>query len=187
VPDYGPGYSVRVDLTQAAARARLFVSSYAVLFGILAIRFDGLALRLICLGLFLEGVLDTLRITRKGRSGREPYDITVQSSDDTGGEVSGYLASYLLPFVTVSSPGWRDLLGYGLFMLVALVIYIRSDLVRVNPTLYLLGYRVLKVRYDASKQQYLVSRVGPEDDQIVRVVDVAGVILNCGGHRGTNS
>ena len=86
--DTGPKYSARAELTEVAARARLFLSSYATLFGILAIRFDGQALRLVCLGLFLVGVLDTWRITRKVKSGLEPHDITVQSADDTGGEVS---------------------------------------------------------------------------------------------------
>lgn len=181
--DTGPKYSARAELTQVAARARLFLSSYATLFGILAIRFDGQALRLACLGLFLVGVLDTWRITLKAKSGLEPHDITVQSSDDTGGEVSGYLASYLLPFVTVPSPGWRDLLAYTLFLLVGLVIYVRSDLVRVNPTLYLFGYRVLKVHYNEGKQQYLVTRIAPEAGQIVSVVDVAGVMLENRGSR----
>jgi hypothetical protein len=129
------------------------------------------------------GVLDTWHITRKAKSGRVPYDITVQASEDTGGEVSGYLASYLLPFVTVPSPGWRDLLAYGLFLLVGLVIYVQSDLVRVNPTVYLFMYRILKVKYNEGKQQYLVTRIAPDDGQNVSVVDVAGVMLDTGGSR----
>lgn len=177
----GPRYSPRAEITQAAARARLYLSSYAALFGILAIRFDGLALRLACAGLFAVGTADTLRITTKAKSGLVPYKVTIRSSEDSGGEVSGYLASYLLPFVTVPTPGWRDLLAYGLFLLVGLVIYVRSNLVRVNPTLYLLGYRVLHVRYGTDKQQFLVTRVAPADGQTVTVSDVAGVLLECGG------
>jgi len=176
----GPRYSARAELTQAAAPARLYLSSYAALFGILAVRFNGLALRLVCAGLFAAGVLDTFRITTKIRSGLVQHEITVKSSEDTGGEVSGYLASYLLPFVTVPTPGWRDLLGYGLFLLVGLVIYVRSNLVRVNPTLYLLGYRVLHVRYGAGRDQFLVTRIAPSDGETVNVADVAGVLLETG-------
>jgi hypothetical protein len=112
----------------------LFLSSYVALFGILATRFDGLALRLACAALCFVGLLDTIHFTRRTKSGLEPHDVTITSSEDTGGEVSGYLASYLLPFVTVPSPEWRDLVGYALFLVVALVIYVRSNLVRVNPT-----------------------------------------------------
>lgn len=177
----GPGYSARAEITQAAARARLYLSSYAALFGILAVRFDGLVLRLACAGLFAVGTADTFRITLKTKSGLVPYEIKVTSSEDTGGEVSGYLASYLLPFVTVPTPGWRDLLAYGLFLLVGLVIYVRSNLVRVNPTLYLLGYRVLHVHYGAHREQFLVTRVVPAEGQTVTVCDVAGVLLDGGG------
>ena len=186
VTNSGPAYSGRAELTLVVARARLFLSSYAALFGILAIRFDGLALRLACLGLFLVGLLDTLRITQLAKSATEPYEIQIQSSEDTGGEVSGYLASYLLPFVTIPSPGWRDLLAYGLFLAVGLVIYVRSNLVRVNPTLYLFGYRVLKVQYNVTKQQYLVARVTPQDGAIMKVVDVAGVMLDAGSGRANS-
>jgi hypothetical protein len=181
VSSTGPRNSVRAELTQIAARARLFLSSYAPLFGILAVRFDGLALRLVCLGLFIVGAGDTLHITRAAKSAREPYEITMESSEDTGGEVSGYLASYLLPFVTIPSPGWRDLVAYALFLLIALVVYVRSNLVRVNPTLCLFGYRVLKIQYNAGKQQYLITRIEPDNGETVGVVDVAGVMLNIGG------
>jgi hypothetical protein len=177
----GPRYSGRAELTRAAARARLFLSSYATLFGILAIRFDGLTLRIVCAALFVVGVLDTLHITRRSRKGVVPYEITVTSSEDTGGEVSGYLASYLLPFVTIPMPGWRDLLGYALFLIVGLIIYVRSNMVRVNPTLYLLGYRVLAIRYGSGKDQYLITRVRPRDGSTLTVVDVAGVLLDTGG------
>jgi hypothetical protein len=153
------------------------------MFAILAIRFDGLALRLACAALCCIGLLDTIHITCKAKSGLEPHDITVASSEDTGGEVSGYLASYLLPFVTLPSPGWRDLVGYALFLIVALVIYVRSNLVRVNPTLYLLGYRVLAIEYGCTKKQFLVTRVAPQDGDTVSVVDAAGVLLDSGGAR----
>jgi hypothetical protein len=64
-----------------------------------------------------------------------------------------------------------------------MVIYVRSSLVRVNPTLYLLGYRVLAVRYGVSKQQYLLTQVGPLDGETVSVVDAAGVLFDTGGPR----
>lgn len=176
----GPRPSGRAELTRSAGRARLFISSYATLFAILAIRFNGLALRLTCAALFGVGLVDTVWITRRASTGVQPHEITVASFEDTGGEVSGYLASYLLPFVTVPTPSWRDLLGYGLFLLVNLVIYVRSNLVRVNPTLYVLGYRVLAIRYGREKEQYLVTRTAPDTGQIVSVVDVAGVLLATG-------
>jgi hypothetical protein len=166
VPNTGPRYSGRAELTQIVGRARLFLSSYAPLFGILAISFDGLALRLVCLGLFVTGMADTWHITRLAKTETQDYEITVQSTEDT-----------------VASPGWRELLAYSLFLLVAFVIYVRSNLVRVNPTLYLFGYRVVKIVYGEGKQQYLVTRTEPEGGEPMNVVDVAGVMLSTGGTR----
>jgi hypothetical protein len=44
---------------------------------------------------------------------------TVRTVEDRGGEVAGYLATYLLPFVTVSEPDVRDVVGYALFLVVS--------------------------------------------------------------------
>jgi hypothetical protein len=159
----------------------MFISSYAPLFLILAIRFDKLPLRLGCLGLCLLGVVDALVLTRRARSATLSYEITPQSIEDLGAEVGGYLASYLLPFVTVSVPSGADLAAYGTYLIVAAVVYVRSDLVRVNPTLYLLGYRVLAITIGADKRrEYLVTRHDRRPGERLQVVDVAGIALDTG-------
>jgi len=119
-------------------------------------------------------------MTHRARRKALPVPITVTRIQDVGAEVGGYLASYLLPFVTAPDPSSRDLIGYGLFLLVALAIYVRSDLVRVNPTFYVLGYRVLRVTIRTGADRYLLTRVEPQQDETVRVVDVAGILLSVG-------
>lgn len=176
----GPRRSHRAEFTQAVARCRLFFGSYAALFLILAVRFNGLALRGACGALFVLGVGDALLITRRARRRMLSYSVTVRSVEDLGGEVGGYLASYLLPFVTVANPNGRDLVGYGLFLLVALVIYVRSNLVRVNPTFYLFGYRVLRITFGKSGHQFLLARTEPAEGETIAVVDIAGVLLATG-------
>lgn len=80
------------------------------------------ALRIACGVICLVGTSDTLQILLRSKAGLIAYPITIHSYEDAGGEVSGYLASYLLPFVTVPSPSIRDLLGYSIFLVVALII-----------------------------------------------------------------
>uniref|UniRef100_UPI0024585C5F hypothetical protein n=1 Tax=Nocardia cyriacigeorgica TaxID=135487 RepID=UPI0024585C5F len=41
-------------------------------------------------------------------------------------------------FLTVETPGGLDALAYGLFLLVLLIVYVRTDLIQVNPMIYLL-------------------------------------------------
>ncbi len=182
VPNLGPRHSGRAELTRSVSRARMFLISYVPLFGILTIRFDGRNLRCACLALCVIGVVDLLQITIRIPRSSQVYPIEIMATEDTGGEVSGYLASYLLPFVTVSTPSARDLLGYGIFLIVALVIFIRSDLIRINPTFYLLGYRVLKVRFGEQGTQYLLTRVEPRAGETINVADVAGIVMKARNH-----
>ena len=176
----GPASSPRAEWSRVAARSRLFVSSYAPAFLIFAVRFDGLVLRLCCASIAIVGVADAWLVTRAIWRRTIPFLVSPRHVEDVGGEVAGYLASYLLPFVTVSRPTVRDLLGYGLYLLVALVIYVRSDLVRVNPTMYALGYRIFRLDYGNVQRQYLIARVEPRVGEPVEAVDIAGILLSRG-------
>lgn len=177
----------RAIITQEIARVRLFLASYAPMFLILAIRFDAVALRSACGILAAIGIVDATLIIRRSRRKLATVRVRIYSVADAGSESSGYLVSYLLPFVTVATPSGRDLAGYGLFLIVALVIYIRSNLVQVNPVFYLLGYRVLRIKYGAEGErlQFLVTRVSPSEGESIGVADFAGIFLAKGGANGT--
>ena len=54
----------------------------------------------------------------------------VEAVKDASGEVAGYLATYVVPFVAVPSPSAADVIGYCILALVVLVIFMRSDLRR---------------------------------------------------------
>jgi hypothetical protein len=177
----GPTHSTQAEIAQSAARARLFLTSYAPLFAIFAIRFDPPHLRVACALVSVFGFVDLWRITHQTTRRAMPFTISIDAVGDVGGEVSGYLASYLLPFVTVSSPSVKDLIAYALFLLVAMAVYVRSDLVRVNPTLYLLLYRVVRIERGDQAGQYLITREEPTLIRSMQVVTVAGVLIDVGG------
>lgn len=74
---------------------------------------------------------------------------TVTETTEQGAAVAGYLATYLLPLLAVGVGGWRVTAAYGIYLAVLWVVYVRSDqLVLINPTLYLLRFRI----YDAQVQ-----------------------------------
>ena len=149
----------------------LFLCSYAPLFLILAIRFTEHWLELLCGGLFALGLAGGLAVVLRyrGVSGRS---WTATRVEDRGAEVAGYLASYILPFVVVAEPSWRDLVGYAIFFLVAGTIYIRSGMLQINPTLYLFGWRVLAVSLGDRWTGYALARssLAPGDSIEVRRV-----------------
>ena len=141
-------------------RPLLFLSSYAPLFALLAIRFEQRWLWISCTVLAVLGVVSLWLLLRlDARSSPGPYSLA--SVKDAGGEAASYLATYLLPFLTVATPTVRDVLAYVGFLLVAATINLRSPVVQVNPLLYLLGYRILSVTDDHGLHAYMITRRRP--------------------------
>lgn len=138
-------------------RPLLFFSSYAPLFGILAIRFERPALVYACIALAAAGVAALLAIIWV-HSGTNGPEMIIASVNNAGGEAASYLAGYLLPFVTVSQPGWRDVCAYGAFIVVAGIVHSRTSAIQVNPLLFLLGWRILQVTTDSGATVFLITR-----------------------------
>lgn len=135
----------------------LFFSSYAPLFGLLAIRFEQPLLWIPCAALAALGVGALWFLLHlDARQSLGPH--VLASAQDAGPEAASYLASYLLPFLTVATPTPRDVVAYVGFLLVAASIYLRSSVVQVNPLLYLLRYRVLSVTDDQGLRAYMITR-----------------------------
>jgi hypothetical protein len=161
----------------------LFLCSYAPLFLILAIRFTEHWLEALCGGLFLLGLGGGLAVILRYRavSGRS---WTATRVEDRGAEVAGYLASYILPFVVVPEPGWRDLVGYAIFFVVAATIYIRSGMLQINPTLYLFGWRVFAVSLGESWTGYALARSSLGHGDTVHVRRVTERVFMTTGSEG---
>lgn len=144
----------------------LFLSAYAPLFALLAVRFEALALMVTCIALALVGVgclLLLLRLDARATPGAHQLKYV----KDAGAEAGAYLGAYLLPFLTVSTPSARDAVAYLGFMIVSAAVYIHSSVVQINPLLYILGYRVLEVVDTNGLRAYLVTRRSPDVGQYV--------------------
>lgn len=161
-------------MTEIVRRARLFLGSYALMFLLLAIRFDVLWLQITCGAIALIGIVDMARIVFLVSKRTAPEPIKIASVADQGAEISGYLATYLLPFLTVSEPGIKDLIAYLIFFVVLGVVYVRSEMVQINPTLYLFGRRVLRVTTDHGWKGYIVVGSG----EVTQGTDLRVATLN---------
>lgn len=154
----------------------MFLSSYAPLLLILAIRFDGLWLRITCGVLAAIGIIGLLLLMRLHR---EPLDQqgrhALTEVSGAGEGASSYLAGYLLPFVTIGNPGLTDLVAYAGFFVVAYVVTTRTGIIQVNPTLFLLGYRVDLITDERGAQRYLLSKTR---DSITEGVTVRASRMN---------
>lgn len=172
----GPGRrTVRDEVAELVTRIPLFLSSYLPLFVIFAVRFDRPEwLAWICAGFVVAGLLAVAAVLWALR--RVPTTtVRIDSVRDAGAEAGGYLATYVLPFVLVTTPSVRDMLGFGIFMLILAVVYVRSDLIQVNPAIYLLLRRVVRVRTESEEQVFVIVRQRPRSGQVLPVRTFAGI------------
>jgi hypothetical protein len=173
----GPGARSRLDdLQEAFFHARVLLSSYAALNFILVARLSHWgALRWCCLGLGVLGVGDAFRLTllAKTRGGDDKVFVEVR---DSGSEIAGYLATYLLPLLAAPNPGTGEIIGYAIYGVLIVVITLRSDLAHVNPTLYALGWKIVSVRTNTGREQFLVCRTAPRPGHPVYVTDMNGLL-----------
>ncbi|MBA3827243.1 MAG: hypothetical protein H0X24_25530 [Ktedonobacterales bacterium] len=72
------------------------------------------------------------------------------------GEVLNYIAAYIIPFVTLPF----DTIENGIAVLILLgtlgIIYVRSNMIAINPTLSLLGYHLYAVTFAADEESHVV-------------------------------
>jgi hypothetical protein len=166
----------RWTTTENLRRVRLFLVSYAPLWIMVALRAlpSHLTLRwsghvawgsvgFAALGIY--GFVDGRRLVSGAqRIGSRHAWFT--SVSDQGAAVGGYLATYLLPFLGLTPAKLGDWLAYVAYATVAMILFVRTDLGLVNPTLYLYGWRVVSaVEADPDNDGNLVPR--PDSSPVV--------------------
>lgn len=157
------------------ARILLFFSSYTPLFAIFAIRFPTTSKIwwLVTFGFALCGLALFLLVTRR----HEPQFYPVESVDESPA-AAAYVATYILPFVTINEPGARDLIAYGVFFAVIGILYTRSSLVGVNPLVYMTPYRIYQIKTPRGETHVLFSRTRPNPGQQVNAARAfAGLLI----------
>lgn len=142
----------------------LFISSYSPLWLMLMIRwYDNDALRIVLGLLAVVGLAVTLWLLNRDRK-EPPEDEEYLIVGDAGAEVGGYLAAYLLPFLTVNEPDGQDVAAYAIFIAVVAVVWMRSGMVHINPTLYILGRKVYiaerELAHGPPERIFVISAVG---------------------------
>ncbi len=107
----------------------------------------GIGIGFVALGLMIVALI----LYNARRAGAVRW--TVSDPREQGAAVAGYLATYLLPLLAIQPGGWRAPASYAIYLVVLYVVYVKSDsLVLINPTLYLLGYRIYDVETTVSTQ-----------------------------------
>lgn len=101
--------------------------------------------------------------------------VTASEVEVADGEVTGYIASLLLPIVAAGTPSLGDQVAYALCAVLLLIVAYAADLGAVNPVIYLCGLRVVRCKIDAKPYLMIVDRVPPSGATLT-VTNVLGIL-----------
>ncbi len=158
------------------AQGWLFLSSYSPLLAVFALldTFGRGAPSIVCTVLAVVGVLVLPALLILGTSS-SPTTLRVQGAAPRDSDVLAYIASYLVPFASVSAGSTRERIAVGVFVALIAVLYVRSELFYVNPLLALVGVRLFAVETVGGSPLVLLCRrrfIAPHSDlRAVRISD----------------
>lgn len=127
-------------------RIFLFLSSYfplALIFFVQLIP-DQPWMALVILGIGFFGLIGMLFFFWWARR-MAPVTVTVTSISRKGAEVMSYIFSYLIPFIAMSWDKPKDALSLGIIFAVLGLIYVNSNMIHVNPMLYVFGFKLYEI------------------------------------------
>ena len=162
-------------------RCMLFISSYFPLSVILCILFVNQqpVIAWVSLGIGVIGLTFTYAYFYKiaPRMAAIPAKITERQEKE--GDVMGYIASYVVPFVTLPLNGWQQISTLLIFIALLGVIYVKSSMIRINPMLSLAGYSLYDVTFENDPDSYsLFTRRTIKRGETLHIVDVGrGIFL----------
>jgi hypothetical protein len=163
-------------------RWMLFVSSYfplALIFWIfLIVQHPIWAWIVLSFGML--GVLFTLLYVGNILPGRAPITAKITSKKNRDSEVMGYVATYIIPFITFPLNSWQQVLAILVFLIVLGSIYANSEMLCVNPVLNLFKYQLYEITIEHSAETFaLITRRQHrlKHGDIIRVVDAGRGIL----------
>lgn len=146
----------------------LFLSSYAPLFMVLAIKnyshayFVALMITIVIISFAF--LFYSLRKASK-MSGEFQK---IKEMEDKSGQFLEYIIAYIIPFLGFSFNSIPDILSLFIIFVMIGVLYIRSDLIYMNPILNFMGYNLYKVSSDDN--EYMV--ISKKDNQTTRKMKI---------------
>ena len=140
-------------------RLVLFLSSYAPLFLILALRSwaDNYRVALGLAGLAVLSVIVLLAFLRQART-LAADKVSISSVISRDGDAMSYIVTYLLPFLAVNFHEIRDVVSLSLVFFVIGLLYVNSNMIYTNPVLNILGYHVFEVEHSEGKTTALICK-----------------------------
>ncbi len=168
-----------IHMPNVPTRVILFLSSYAPLFLIIAMR-GWSDSRYLAVGLAVLAVLSVivmfvfLRYARKLAADK----IVVHTVISRDGDAMSYIVTYLLPFLAVKLNDVTDVTSLGVVLLVIAILYVNSNMIHTNPVLNIAGYHIFEIEDVNGKTTALIcKRTYIRTESQLNVISVGDYVL----------
>ena len=146
----------------------LFLSSYSPLFLILAIKNYTFTYFVIIMSiLIVASVLFLLFIIQKSSKMSGDYQ-EINEAEDKSNQFLEYIIAYIIPFLGFNIGNIPDMISLLIIFLMVGVLYVKSDLIYMNPILNFIGYKLYKI--NPSAHEYMaISKNTIQNSKKIRV------------------
>lgn len=157
----------------------MFISSFSPLIIIWGFKFKDtllfwkLSIFHVTLIISLISIIFLISIIESSRRDNNPQRLRISSIEDLNKVHIEYLLTYVFVFLPTTN---ISIFSFSVFMVVLLIIYLRSNLIYVNPVLSLLFYDVVKVKGDKDEVILITRR----KDNLIRNENIKISILSKG-------
>jgi hypothetical protein len=159
-------------------RLLLFLSSYfplTVIFFVLFLTKN----RTVAILVLTMGVVGLIGIALYLHTARRlnPTSVKVASLQRRDAEAMSYIVTYIIPFLAIPFQTLAEALSLGVFFFVLGVLYVNSNMIHINPTLNLSGYRLYEITLETGAVHSLITRRVVVRGDMVKVVKAGEGIL----------
>lgn len=106
------------------------------------------------------------------------------SCHSRGDQVMSYIVTYIIPFLAVAFSDWQQAVALAVFFFILGFLYVNSDMIHINPTLNILGYRLYEITLDSGSTYSLIAHHSVHKGDTIQAVRVGDDILFA---KGSNS
>ena len=143
----------------------LFLSSYSLLFVALTFKYKLGNFTWIFIVLAVLGGIATIKITKTKINPDNREVINIVSKND---QVLSYLVSYLLPFIGFDLTQSNEFVALIIIFLTIGVLYIKADLIYINPLLLLFGFNIYEAQFINGSKRILISRKNVNEIKLLK-------------------
>lgn len=147
-----------IDILRNQIKTILFLSSYTFLFVIFIIKnLNNQYLLYTLIGIIILSNVILFISIKRCKSLADEF-VKIKSVENINSVNSAYLVTYIIPFLAIDFTNIFDVSSLALLFVVLAFLYIKSDMIYVNPILNFIGYNLIEIRTDRDDKLILITK-----------------------------